>query len=309
MKLNNKKVTKLEGDASERKFYRSKNSIIIFSKKNKKKNLLIYDAINRILNSSGINAPRLLKNNYKKNLIEVNDLGDITLLKFLKNRKNKKKIFMKVLDLLFKVQKIKKFYNKDFTGKKYKMVKYSKDKLLSETYLFNDWYLPRKLSKKKLIEFKKRFKNIFLRLSKEIKLPNDVFVHRDFHVSNIMLKQKKFHLIDNQDAVIGNPAYDLASLIDDVRLKTSNNFKEEMFNHFLKKYLNRDLKKFENDFLILSVLRNFKILGIFSRLAKRDNKRKYLNYIPYTWNLIKYRSKDQKVFDELRSILKNKKII
>ena len=97
MYLNNKKVTKLEGDASERKFYRSKDSIIIFSKKNKKKNLLIYDAINRILNSGGICAPRLLKNNYKKNLIEVNDLGDVTLLKLLKNRKNKKKIFIKVL--------------------------------------------------------------------------------------------------------------------------------------------------------------------------------------------------------------------
>lgn len=97
MKLNNKKVTKLEGDASEREFYRSKNSIIIFSKKNKKKNLLIYDAINKILNSGGINAPRLLKNNYKKNLIEVNDLGDVTLLKLLKNGKNKKIFLKKVL--------------------------------------------------------------------------------------------------------------------------------------------------------------------------------------------------------------------
>ena len=309
MKLNNKKVTKLEGDASEREFYRSKNSIVIFSKKNKKKNLLIYDAINRILNSSGINAPRLLKNNYKKNLIEVNDLGDITLLKLLKNRKNKKKIFMKVLDLLFKVQKIKKFYNKDFTGRKYKMARYSKGKLLREAYLFIEWYLPRKLRKKKLNQFKKRFKNIFLRLSKAIKLPDDVFVHRDFHVSNIMLKQKKFHLIDSQDAVIGNPAYDLASLIDDVRLKTSNSLKEEMFNHFTKKYLNKDLKKFENDFLILSVLRNFKILGIFSRLAKRDNKKRYLKYIPYTWSLIKLRTKNEKVFDELRLILNDNKLI
>ena len=309
MKRNNKKVTKLEGDASERKFYRSKNSIIIFSKKNKKKNLLIYDAINRILNSGGINAPKLLKNNYKKNLIEVNDLGDVTLLKLLKNRKNKKKIFMKVLDLLFKVQKIKKFYNKDFTGRKYKMARYSKDKLLREAYLFIEWYLPRKLSKKKLNQFKKKFKNIFLRLSKAIKLPDNVFVHRDFHVSNIMLKQKKFHLIDSQDAVIGNPAYDLASLIDDVRLKTSNSLKEEMFNHFTKKYLNRDLKKFENDFLILSVLRNFKILGIFSRLAKRDDKNRYLKYIPYTWSLIKLRTKNGKVFDELRFILNNNKFI
>ena len=83
MRFNNKKVIKLEGDASERKFYRSKNSIIIYSKKNRKKNLLVYDAINRILNSGGINAPRLLKNNYKKNLIEVNDLGNVTLLKLL----------------------------------------------------------------------------------------------------------------------------------------------------------------------------------------------------------------------------------
>ncbi len=309
MKLNNKKVIKLEGDASERKFYRSKNSIIIFSKKNKKKNLLIYDVINRILNSNGINAPKLLKNNYKQNFIEVNDLGDTTLFKFLNKRKNKKKIFINVLDLLFKVQKIKIFYSKDFTGKKYKMIRYSKDKLLKEANLFNEWYLPRKLSKKKLNKFKKRFKNIFLRLSKAIKLPDDVFVHRDFHVSNIMLKQEKFHLIDTQDAVIGNPAYDLASLIDDVRFKTSNNLKKVMFNHFTKKYLNRDLKKFENDFLILSVLRNFKILGIFSRLAKRDNKNRYLKYIPYTWSLIKLRTKNGKVFDELRLILNDNKII
>ena len=140
-------------------------------------------------------------------------------------------------------------------------------------------------------------------------MPDDVFVHRDFHVSNIMLKQRKFHLIDSQDAVIGNPAYDLASLIDDVRLKTSNNFKKEMFDHFSKKYSKRGLKKFENDFLILSVLRNFKILGIFSRLAKRDNKNRYLKYIPYTWSLIKLRIKNGKVFDELRLILNDNKII
>ncbi len=309
MKLYNKNVTQLEGDASERNFYRSKNSIIIFSKKNKKKNLLIYDAINRILNSNGINAPKLIKNNYKQNFIEVSDLGDTTLFILLNNKKNRKKIFMNLLDLLFKVQKIKKFYSKDFTGRKYKMIRYSKDKLLKEAYLFNEWYLPRKLSKKKLNELKKKFKNIFLRLSKAIKLPDDVFVHRDFHVSNIMLKQKKFHLIDSQDAVIGNPAYDLASLIDDVRFKTSNNLKKELFNHFTKKYLNRDLKKFENDFLILSVLRNFKILGIFSRLAKRDNKNRYLKYIPYTWNLIKLRTKKEKVFEELRFVLNNNKII
>ena len=306
MKFIKKKITKLKGDASERKFYRSKNSIVVFSKKNKRKNLLIYDAINRILNLNKINAPKLLKNNYKKNLIEIDDLGDITLNKFLKKKKNKKKLFKDILDLLSKIQKIKKFYGKDFIGRKYKMEKYSKDKLLKEANLFIEWYLPKKVSNKMLNKYKKRFKDIFLRLLKAIKLPNCVFVHRDFHVSNIMHKQKKYYLIDSQDAVIGNPAYDLASLIDDVRFKTSKDLKKYMFNYFTRKYSNKELKRFENDFLILSVLRNFKILGIFSRLAKKDNKKGYLKFIPYTKNLIKFRIKENEIFKELRLFLKNK---
>tara|TARA_B100000900_G_C20530322_1_gene696042 strand:- start:163 stop:1089 length:927 start_codon:yes stop_codon:yes gene_type:complete len=306
MKFIKKKITKLKGDASERKFYRSKNSIVVFSKKNKRKNLLIYDAINRILNLNKINAPKLLKNNYKENLIEIDDLGETTLNKFLKKKKNKKKLFKDILDLLSKVQKIKKFYGKDLIGRKYKMEKYSKDKLLKEANLFIEWYLPKKVSNKMLNKYKKKFKNIFLRLLKAIKLPNRVFVHRDFHVSNIMHKQKKYYLIDNQDAVIGNPAYDLASLIDDVRFKTSKDLKKYMFNYFTRKYSNKELKRFENDFLILSVLRNFKILGIFSRLAKKDNKKGYLKYIPYTKSLIKFRIKENEIFKELRLILKNK---
>ena len=306
MKFIKKKITKLKGDASERKFYRSKNSIVVFSKKNKRKNLLIYDAINRILNLNNINAPKLLKNNYKENLIEIDDLGDITLNNFLKKKKNKKKLFKDILDLLSKIQKIKKFYGKDFTGRKYKMEKYSKDKLLKEANLFIEWYLPKKVSNKMLNKYKKRFKDIFLRLLKAIKLPNRVFVHRDFHVSNIMHKQKKYYLIDSQDAVIGNPAYDLASLIDDVRFKTSKDLKKYMFNYFTRKYSNIELKRFENDFLILSVLRNFKILGIFFRLAKKDNKKGYLKYIPYTKSLIKFRIKENEIFKELRLFLKNK---
>lgn len=157
MKFIKKKITKLKGDASERKFYRSKNSIVVFSKKNKRKNLLIYDTINRVLNLNKINAPKLLINNYKENLIEIDDLGDITLNKFLKKKKNKKKLFKDILDLLSKIQKIKKFYGKDFTGRKYKMEKYSKDKLLKEANLFIEWYLPTKVSNKMLNKYIKRF--------------------------------------------------------------------------------------------------------------------------------------------------------
>ncbi len=60
---------------------------------------------------------------------------------------------------------------------------------------------------------------------------------------------------------------------------------------------------FLNDFEIISVLRNLKIIGIFTRLAYRDNKRKYLKLIPHAWSLIKLRSKNNDKFRELNSLL------
>ena len=104
--------------------------------------------------------------------------------------------------------------------------------------------------------------------------------------------------------MIGNKAYDLASLIDDVRFETSEKLKNEIFNFYLKtqKILNK--KNFKSDFNIISVLRNLKIIGIFTRLAVRDNKKKYLKLIPYTWSLIKLRSEKSAYFKDLNNLLK-----
>ena len=149
-----------------------------------------------------------------------------------------------------------------------------------------------------------QLKKVISSLFKKIKLPNNTFVHRDFHVSNLMLKKKVISVIDSQDAVYGNMAYDLASLIDDVRLRTSKNMKEMIYQEYL--YLNKkkiNIKKFKNDFEILSVLRNLKIIGIFSRLANRDNKKQYLKLIPYAWELIELRIKDNDIFKDLKKNL------
>ena len=136
-----------------------------------------------------------------------------------------------------------------------------------------------------------------------------MFVHRDFHVSNMMFYKNKIALIDSQDAVLGNPAYDLASLIDDVRIKTSNSFKSNILKVFLSKFNYKNESKFINDFEILSVLRNLKIIGIFTRLAKRDKKRKYLKLIPYAWKLIDNRIKNNPNFHDLKNFLqKNPRI-
>ena len=118
-----------------------------------------------------------------------------------------------------------------------------------------------------------------------------------------MLVNNQIGLIDRQDALIGNRAYDLASLIDDTRFKTSKSFKKKIFNLYVKKQKKLDLKKFKNDFEILSILRNLKIIGIFTRLAFRDRKKNYLKMIPYTWKLIKMRINENKEFKDLKKLL------
>ena len=56
---------------------------------------------------------------------------------------------------------------------------------------------------------------------------------------------------------------------------------------------------------ILSVVRNLKIIGIFMRLAARDNKKKYKKMIPYAWQMINYRMKNNIEFKNLKSLLKS----
>ena len=119
-----------------------------------------------------------------------------------------------------------------------------------------------------------------------------------------MKYKKELATIDTQDALIGNKAYDLASLIDDVRFKSNKKLKDNIYNYYLKlnkKKMNKDILL--NDFNILSVIRNMKIIGIFARLAVRDKKKKYLKLIPYAWKLIELRIKNNEIFDDLKKVL------
>ena len=303
------KLVPIKADASFRKFYRKKikkkSSIIVYAEKEKIQNLLNYDSVNKLLFQKNINAPRLLSENFNQNLIEIDDLGTKTILDILKKKNtNKLKIYKKILVILIKLQKIKLKKIKNFKKKFYKIPIYSNKLIFNEANLFLDWYIPKVVNKNKKLKIKKELKKIITSLIKKIQLPNTTFVHRDFHVSNLMIKKNKISVIDSQDAIYGNIAYDLASLIDDVRLKTSKNIKEMIYQSYLnlnKKKINKI--KFKNDFEILSVLRNLKIIGIFTRLAIRDKKKKYLKLIPYAWNLIELRLKNNVIFKDLKYCL------
>jgi len=309
MYLGIKKLQKIQTDASFRVFFRKKNkkknSIIVYAKKEKEKNLLIYDCINKLLIKNRISAPKLYVEKYRKNYIEIEDFGDETLFKILSKKNNNKiRTYKQAISLLIKIQKIKNKKTKNFKKKFYKIPVYSKQKLFKESKLFCDWYVPKVLSKKKFLFFNRKLKNIIKLLLSKIEQKNDVFVHRDFHVSNLMSHKNKVCVIDTQDAIIGNKAYDLASLIDDVRLKTSDKLKYLIYKYYLNTNKNNfNEKSFKNDFEILSVLRNLKIIGIFTRLAYRDKKTKYLKLIPHAWELIESRLNHNPVFKDIKNLL------
>jgi N-acetylmuramate 1-kinase len=302
-----KDFKEIKGDASFRKFYRNtkKNSIIVFASREKIKNLLIYDSINKILIKNNIIAPKLLSQNYKKNYIEIQDLGNKTIYQiFLKNKKNQYPIFKKAINILNKIQLVKDKKIKNFRNEFYLIKNYKNKILLDEAKLFSYWYVPKKLNKKKINIFNSKFNKEIRLLILKLNFKNDTFVHRDFHVSNLIINSKnQIGLIDNQDALIGNKAYDLASLIDDVRHKTSDSLKDKVYNYYLKTNKKIDADKFKNDFDILSVLRNLKIIGIFMRLAERDKKIKYLKLIPYAWKMIDSRTSKNQDLVNLKLLL------
>ena len=312
------KIVEIAADASFRKFYRitlnKKSKILILSKKDKHRNLFIYASINKFLKSHNILTPKLFEHNFKKGRILIEDFGGKSFYKVLIKQKNKFKTYKKIIDLLVKIQKIKPKYTiKNINNKSFVINKYTNDYLHQESNLFFDWYFPLIFNNKKTIFLKKKIKKILSKLYKKINFPNSHFVHRDYHVENLIKVGNKIGVIDSQDALIGNPAYDLASIVDDVRIKTSKNLKDKIYKYYLKKspkIYQTNQKKFNEDFSILSVQRSLKIIGIFCRLFKRDKKNKYLKFIPYAWKLIEFRLKD-KIFSDLKEILDceiNKKI-
>ena len=294
----NYKLKKISGDASFREFYRlkkgDKTTIIVQANKEKFKNLITYIIINKLLKENKINTPKLISNHFKHNIMEISDLGKKSFYDLVLKKKNKLGYYKKLIKIILKLQKIK--IKKKYSYGKYiiKLQKYSQKNLHKESDLFFDWYLKFCTKKVNIKKVKKILKTELSKIYKNLYFKNDTFVHRDFHASNVMISKKNFGLIDSQDAIIGNPLYDVVSLIDDVRIRLPNHLQDKLLKYYHARSMLRYEKyqRVKDDFDILSIQRNLKILGIFVRLYKRDNKSIYLKFLPYTWTLIERRLKN-----------------
>lgn len=162
---------------------------------------------------------------------------------------------------------------------------YSLETYLREVSLFPDWFCKAAGIDNDPMGFAAAWREVLGPVI--IRQQPGVTVLRDYHAENIMLLGPAGEyageqgLIDFQDALVGHPAYDLVSLLQDARRDVSADLEAEMLDHYRAR---RPVDAFfDADYAVLGAQRNAKIVGIFTRLWKRDDKPKYLAMIPRVW--------------------------
>lgn len=173
-------------------------------------------------------------------------------------------------------------------GENYRIPPYDMDALLIEIELLNDWYAPH-LGLTLSSGAKATFVNIWRRVLQEIITSRMTWTLRDYHSPNVIwLDQregiKQVGIIDFQDCVMGLPAYDLASLLQDARVTVPDDLEIKLLSHYARIRRSADsdfdVSAFARDYAIMCAQRGTKVLGIFARLSRRDGKHQYLDHIP-----------------------------
>lgn len=115
-------------------------------------------------------------------------------------------------------------------------------------------------------------------------------VLRDYHVDNLVLLDRPqpltCGLLDFQDALWGSPLYDIASLLEDARRDVSPHLISPLIQRYLKHFPDISQDVFLKHLDILALQRSLKILGIFTRLSKRDHKHHYMIHLPRVYHYV-----------------------
>ena len=286
-------IISIKNDASFRKYYRikNKNLIVMDAPPEKGESIEQFRTVADIIHTFNLSAPQIISFDAKYGFMLLEDFGQTSFSNIL-NKDNESELYKKAVEVLIEINRQSKSKEKELS----KLKSYSIDFLVNESLLFIDWYLEKRKGELVSNDQKKEFIQILSDFYNNIKPQSSTLVLRDYHVDNLFYlnNQKSLRqvgLIDFQDAVIGSPLYDLASLLEDVRRPIRSNLKKKLLEFYIKT-INTNLQDAEREMRFFSIQRNLKILGIFCRLSIRDKKDNYLKYLPNTVKLIRKNLQD-----------------
>lgn len=272
------RIEPLAGDASFRRYFRIRNA--------DEQTAMLMDAppphedprpflhVAKYLLRHGFRAPAIHGEDLTRGLVLIEDFGDARMREHLDMHPgDEDAIYRHAIDTLIALEK----------APVADVAPYDAEAYLRETALLAEWYMPAMGLAVDLAEYDALWRNALAPLFD--KKWRQVTVLRDYHAENIMLLPDGAQgLIDFQDALAGHPAYDLVSLLQDARRDVSPDLEAAMLAYY-RAHGNADAD-FDLHYALLGAQRNTKIIGIFTRLWKRDGKERYLGFLPRMWGLL-----------------------
>lgn len=244
-------------------------------------------AMDRALRALGFSAPRIYGEDLDAGLLILEDLGNEPVVS---SEGPIPERYMEATRLLAKLHGARLPNVLPVAeGRDHVLPPYDLDALMIEVELLVDWYAPHVAHKNFSGSVKGEFAHLWREVLAEIAAGPMTWTLRDYHSPNLIWLSgrgglKRVGLLDFQDAVLGHPAYDVASLLQDARVTVPAELELRLLGVYIRDRQAADeafdMGAFARAYAIMGAQRATKVLGIFARLDKRDGKPHYLAHVP-----------------------------
>jgi aminoglycoside/choline kinase family phosphotransferase len=272
-------ILPLAGDASFRRYFRvvlSGATAVLMDAPPEHEDLGPFLAVAGHLLDRGFAPPRALAIDREKGLLLLEDFGDDRVGPLLQREPERERaIYDAAVDVLARLSA---------QPAPADLPSYDDSVMAREVSLFTEWYAPALSLEMDQASFLPAWRSVWAD-ALQIAVAAPVLVLRDYHADNLMVLPGRgdLGLLDFQDALAGHAAYDLVSLLQDARRDVAPALEEAMIARYCDAANVTDRDRFRAHYEILGAQRNTKILGIFTRLWKRDGKAHYLPLQPRVW--------------------------
>jgi len=275
----------LAGDASFRRYIRLRrggDSAMLMDAPPPQEDVTPFLRVARLLHGLGFSAPEILAADVAAGLLLLEDLGDETYTRALASGSDEAALYTLATDMLIELHR--RFDPSMAAG----VPPYDDERLLDEAALLVDWYLPAIRGEPTSPALREEYLGRWRETLAIARAATDTLVLRDYHVDNLMVLGGRdgvtaCGLLDFQDAVIGPASYDLVSLLEDARRDVPQDLAARMIARYLGAFPSLDRDGFLASYAVMGAQRSAKIVGIFTRLDRRDGKPIYLEHIPRVW--------------------------
>ena len=277
----------LPADASFRRYFRltgSDNTAMLMDAPPEHGNIQPFLKITYHLQRLGLRVPQIFSHDTRNGFILLEDLGSTTFTKLLNAGVDALPLYKNAINALVRLHDSPNAINID-TGC------YDFERFIAEASLFTRWYLPAVAGAPLAQQHHEQHQDNYIIAWKAIydNLPTieSTLVLRDYHVDNLMRAGEQCALLDYQDALIGSPAYDVVSLLEDARRDIDDNLQAQLLAAYFNKRPQINRQAFNHHCIVWGVQRHCKVAGIFTRLWLRDDKPNYLQHLPRVLGLLR----------------------